>query len=106
MFLSAPGQTVIVEAKCVADALLVNQGGPPKLRSAHLYQLLAYLSNMRVPAGGRLTGVLLYAGLGAQRPLDYVLCGHRVLVRNLDLDQPWERIKADLLALSAEFAAA
>lgn len=104
VYMRTPGLTVVMETKCVDKALVVPHLGQPKLRSGHLYQLLAYLSNTHPPEGDRLLGVLLYAGLGAQKPLNYTLCDHSVMVRNLNLDQPWEGIHANLVDLASELS--
>jgi len=98
--LSRLGQVVVVEAKHYAASVQQYYQGTPKLLSSHLYQLLAYLTHYREPSGIRPIGVLLYAGAGAGEPLHYSLGGHTVLIRNLSLDQPWEGIRADLLALA------
>jgi len=100
--LSRPGQTVIIETKCYAEALQRRNEGAAKLISAHLYQLLTYLGHQGRSMGSAPLGVLLYAGLGPGQPLQYELGGQMVLVRNLDLDQPWEQIHRDLLALTGE----
>ncbi|MDA1036081.1 MAG: hypothetical protein O3B65_04265 [Chloroflexi bacterium] len=105
ILLSRLGQSVIVETKCYAEALQHRNEGASKLISGHLYQVLTYLSNYARVTGASPLGVLLYAGLGASEPLHYDLGGHMVLVRNLDLDQPWELIHRDLLALSCELGA-
>jgi 5-methylcytosine-specific restriction enzyme subunit McrC len=94
---------IIVETKCYAKALQQrNEGGAPKLISAHLYQLLTYVAHHAWSAGSAPLGVLLYAGLGPGQPLHYQLGGHMLLVRSLDLAQPWRLIHRDLLALATE----
>lgn len=75
-----------------------------RLRSSHLYQLHTYLAHF---AGGLpLTGVLLYAQVDGPLRLDYRLADHRLLVRSLDLGQPWQGIHEDLLGLVEEIAGA
>lgn len=104
--LSRPGQTVVIEAKCYADALQSHFNGAEKLRSTHLYRLLTYLAHFpRHLRGPPPVGVLLYAGLGPGEPLHYELDGQTVLIRNLRLDQSWEAIHADLLGLVDELGA-
>jgi 5-methylcytosine-specific restriction enzyme subunit McrC len=100
--LSRGDETFIVETKCYADALQQRSEGAPKLISQHLYQLLTYLTHHALSTGSPPLGVLLYAGLGAGQPLHYELGGQTVLVRSLDLDQPWKLIHQDLLALVTE----
>jgi 5-methylcytosine-specific restriction enzyme subunit McrC len=100
--LSRQGQTIIVETKMYANALQQRSDGAPKLISEHLYQLLTCLTQHAWSTGSAPLGVLLYAGLGLGQPLHYELGGHMVLVRSLDLDQPWNLIHRDLLALAKE----
>jgi 5-methylcytosine-specific restriction enzyme subunit McrC len=100
--LACPGRTIIVETKCYAEALQKRNEGAPKLISDHLYQLLTYLTHQAWSTGSAPLGVLLYAGLGPGQPLHYKLAGHIVLVRSLNLDQPWELIHRDLLAIAKE----
>ena len=100
--LSRQAQTIIVETKCYANSLQQRNEGAPKLISEHLYQLLTYLTHHALTTGTAPFGVLLYAGLGTGEPLHYELGGHRVLVRSLDLNQPWELIRRDLLVLVSE----
>lgn len=65
----------IVETKCVAQPLERGAYGPRKLRARHLYQVLAYLTNLRRIDGCRASAMLLYccraygsAEIGAARP--------------------------------------
>jgi 5-methylcytosine-specific restriction enzyme subunit McrC len=47
-------------------------------------------------------GVLLYAAARQHLDLRHRLGGHDVLVRTLELDRPWEMIRASLLGLVAD----
>lgn len=99
VLLSDRTQHLLIEAKFARRPL-----NGAKLKSGHLYQLHTYLAHL----GGRmtpLTGVLLYAQVDAPLKFDYMLAGHRLLVRSLDLSQPWQRIHEDLLSLVHEAAA-
>ena len=101
MVLQHRSQRALIEAKYYASPLR-SRFGSKKLRSGHLYQLLAYLEHMCSPHAPHPLGVLLYARAGDDSALDYQLGRHRVLVRFLDLDQRWEEIHRDLLALADE----
>jgi 5-methylcytosine-specific restriction enzyme subunit McrC len=102
--LSRPGQCVVLETKCYAEALQERHLGTSKLISGHLYQLLAYLSHFKTDSGVPASGMLLYAGVGPGEPLQYELGGRLVMVRNLNLDQPWEHIHRDLLGVAKELS--
>lgn len=70
------------------------------MRSAHLYQLFAYLVNAESTIG-HAEGILLYPADGAAREYEEMLRGHRVRVATVDLTQPWPDVRRALLALAA-----
>jgi 5-methylcytosine-specific restriction enzyme subunit McrC len=89
---------IIVDANFYKQTLVRFMGGADKVRSAHLYQLLAYLRNVSsdLPA----EGLLLYPPIsGDELNLDFVLLGHRVRVCTVDLSCPWRDIHNRLLEL-------
>lgn len=92
--LRSPGRTVVIECK-YTESLFQTNYLKEKFRSAHLYQLAAYLRNMS--AGTE--GVLLYPTAGTAVDSAYVLQDRRVRIRTLDLANSWHQITADLLAL-------
>ncbi len=91
---------IILDTKYYAAALRPRYD-QPRLIAPHLYQLYAYLQNLRPTPGQQLEGILLYpAGHGpAATDVRYSLGGHPVRIVTLDLHQPWPGIAADLLAL-------
>ncbi|MBI4615325.1 MAG: hypothetical protein HY720_17040 [Planctomycetes bacterium] len=95
-------QKVVIETEFYEQPIQLGAWqGRAKIRSDHLYQVFAYLKNLEAKGGvGRdVVGVLLYAAAGLHLDLRYRLGGHQVVVRTLDLDQPWEAIRASLLGL-------
>lgn len=102
VMLKSFSRRVAIETKFYATPYQAHHGSK-KLISAHLYQLLTYVSHLRATAGPRPIGVLLYAGAGNEQRLDYQLGGHTVLVRGLDLGLEWPDIHRQLLALAREF---
>jgi len=73
-----------------------------KLRSSHLYQLHAYLSNL--PKGtlnDTCEAVLLYPTVDAPLSVSYTDGGHKISILTINLSQPWQAIHEDLLALVA-----
>jgi 5-methylcytosine-specific restriction enzyme subunit McrC len=102
--LRSPGRTIVVDAKYYRRTLVRHMGGEEKVRSAHLYQLLAYLRHVRPmpPSSHAAEGMLLYPRTdGRDLRLEYVLAGHRVRVCTVDLDRPWPEIHGDLIGLLA-----
>jgi 5-methylcytosine-specific restriction enzyme subunit McrC len=70
------------------------------LRSAHLYQLNAYLDNLP-DADATCEAMLLYPTTDVTLSASYTYRHHKVSIRTVDLGQPWQGIHADLLALVA-----
>ena len=98
--LENPARKIILDTKYYAAALRPRYD-QQRLISPHLYQLYAYLQNVRPAAGQQLEGILLYPAAAAPVDVRYTLGGHPVRIVTLDLHQPWPGIAADLLALVA-----
>ena len=96
--LEAPDRKIILDTKYYAAALRPRYDRP-RLIAPHLYQLYAYLQNLRPAPGQVLEGILLYPAATQAVDLRYTLGGHPVRVVTLDLHQPWPGIAADLLRL-------
>jgi 5-methylcytosine-specific restriction enzyme subunit McrC len=99
LWLTRPGQTIILDAKYYREPLQVHPSGRWTLRSGHLYQLFAYLRNAVGESSSRVEGILLYAESGEPLDVAYSLHGHRVRACTINLMQPWRGIRKDLLAL-------
>lgn len=96
--LESPARKIILDTKYYAAALRPRYDRQ-RLISPHLYQLYAYLQNLRPASGQALEGILLYPAATAAVDVRYTLGGHPVRIVTLDLHQPWSGIAADLLAL-------
>lgn len=72
-----------------------------KLRSVHLYQLMAYLRNREAtkPEGARHEGMLLYPTVSDPISVDLNLEGFSVKARSIDLSQDWRSIHDSMLEL-------
>ena len=102
------GRSVIVEAKCVLDPFARGSGADTvSLRSGHLYQLFAYLTNhsRSFPAEPPVLGVLLYATAGESFDYRYHVHRHPLWVWSVDLAKPWQSVRADLHRLAQELSA-
>lgn len=99
---SERGRSVIVETKCVNEPFARGE----KLRSDHLYQLWAYLTNYSRanPAVPSPAGMLLYATDGDSFCHPYDFSDHRLEVRSLDLGQHWPDLRRDLHELANDLA--
>lgn len=71
------------------------------LRSAHLYQINAYMDNLEGQWADTCEMMLLYPCMGAPLSVDFIHKGHKIGIRAINLDQPWQSIHEDLLALVA-----
>ena len=99
-------RTIIVECK-YTESLFQKHFFSDKLRSAHLYQLCAYLRNLE---GGSepdsmADGILLYPTAGTALDQSYRLHGHRIRIKTVDLNQPWNAIEDEMLGLLRPVAA-
>jgi 5-methylcytosine-specific restriction enzyme subunit McrC len=72
------------------------------LRSSHLFQINAYLTNL---SEGKLTEtcemMLLYPTVNSPFSRDYMDKQHKIRIRTINLNQDWQGIHKDLLALVA-----
>lgn len=91
-------RSLIIDAKYYGESMQVSRWGKETVYSGHLYQVLAYTKNADVHLDGSVSGLLLYARTKApQQPdLDVVIQGNRIGARSLDLNSPWEKLRAQL----------
>ncbi|MGE0592115.1 MAG: hypothetical protein AB7G23_12305 [Vicinamibacterales bacterium] len=99
--LTAEDRKIIIECKYTP---LVTQrhymSDAHTLRSAHLYQLNAYLDNLPSEDAG-CEAILLYPTADTALSASYMYNDHRISIRTINLAQPWQAIHQDLLALVA-----
>lgn len=99
--LTSDTRKIIIECKFTPEATQRHYEAE-KLRSGHLYQIHAYLSNLEP---GALTDtcrvVLLYPTTNEPFSATYSDGGRAIWIRTINLDQPWQQIHEDLLALVA-----
>ena len=93
---------IVLDTKFYREAL-DGRRGARKLRSAHLYQLLAYLRNREAtaPPGPRHEGILLYPVVDAPLRIDVRLEGFSIRARSVDLSRHWRHVHEDMLAVVA-----
>ena len=99
VLLDSSARRIVLDTKYYGEAL-AGYRGARKLRSDHLYQLLAYLRNREATEPGPPhEGVLLYPMVGERLAIDLRLEGFSILARSVDLGQPWPGIHQEMLAL-------
>lgn len=97
--LESRDRRIIIDTKYYQSALGGRYGG--RLRSGHLYQLLAYLRNREGtrPQGPKHDGILLYPRVDEDLATDIRLEGFRIQARTINLHQGWRAIHADMLEI-------
>ena len=99
VLLDSTARRIVMDTKYYGEAL-AGYRGARKLRSGHLYQLLAYLRNREATEPGpRHEGLLLYPMVGERLAIDLRLEGFSIRARSVDLGQPWPGIHQEMLAL-------
>ncbi len=93
---------IVIETKFYGETLSKNWGSK-KIRSAHLYQLFAYLKNLETAAGhpknSVAEGILLYPTVDDVLDEQYEITGHKIRVKTINLSQKWDQIAGDIHTL-------
>lgn len=98
--LRSQSKIIILDAKFYKDMYQRSQGGRPKVRSGHLYQILSYLNNFEPLSGIEKEGVLLYPAVDEPEiTYDYQIGGRRIRVMSVDLGSPWKQIRERVLQI-------
>ena len=87
-------KTLIIDAKYYGKTMIQSYT-KETLRSAHLYQILAYVNNMDTEHTGNVSGLLLYAKTEDEMFPDgepFVIGGNSIGARTLDLNQKFDKI--------------
>ena len=65
-----------------------------KIYSQNLYQIFAYLKNIEAKddVSKQCSGLLLYPTVDAELNLNYMMSGHKLMIRTINLNQPWRQI--------------
>ena len=94
------GHCLIIDTKYYTKALITHQN-KTTLHSANLYQIFSYVKNMDKDHSGNISGMLLYAKTSEDitADMDANIGNNRFLVRTLDLNVEFDKIKEQLDAL-------
>lgn len=96
--LQKDGKTLIIDAKYYGKAMIQNFD-KSTLRSAHLYQIFAYVRNMDTENTGNVSGLLLYAKTDEAvfpNGKPFIICGNSIGSKTLDLNQEFSVIAKQL----------
>jgi 5-methylcytosine-specific restriction enzyme subunit McrC len=89
---------LIIDTKYYVKTLVSsNWTDAEKVRTGHLYQILAYVNNSNFI--GRVEGILLYPTIDEEVNARFPIGGNNIWIRTLDLDAEWETVKESLVAL-------
>ena len=107
--LSAGGRVLIIDAKYHASTMQTYYE-KQSVKSENLYQIFAYVKNKqaaleRAGEGTEVSGMLLYAATDEdiQPDATYRMSGNRISATTLDLDRPFEEIRAQLDGIVEEY---
>jgi 5-methylcytosine-specific restriction enzyme subunit McrC len=99
--LTSEFRKIIIDCKFTPEATQQHYEAET-LRSGHLYQINAYMDNL---PEDKLTEtcqmILLYPTVDSPLSAEYIHKGHKISVRTINLNQSWQSIHEDLLALIA-----
>jgi 5-methylcytosine-specific restriction enzyme subunit McrC len=96
--LRSDDRTIIIDTKYYSQTLAVKRD-TKKLHSANLFQIFAYLKNLEARPGpdARADGILLYPTVSDVVDFRAPIQGHVIRAKTIDLRQPWESIRENLL---------
>ena len=99
LILESENRRIILDTKYYRQALSSWRGSNSKLRSEHLYQLLAYLRNRETMSkpGPKHEGILLYPVVDEPLAVDVRLEGFDIRARGIDLGSEWRMIHDGML---------
>ena len=98
--LASDSRKIIIDCKFTPKATQQHYEAV-KLRSVHLYQLNAYMDNLEGKWADTCEMMLLYPALDSPLSADFTHKRHKIKIRTINLNQPWQSIHQDLLALVA-----
>ena len=98
-------KTLIIDAKYYGKSLIEHKV-KTELRSAHLYQIYAYVKNLDKHNTGNVSGLLLYAKTDEEVFPDgapFVIGGNSIGARTLDLNQKFDVISQQLDDIAEQY---
>ena len=90
-------KTFIIDAKYYGH-MMQKQFEKYSIHSGNLYQIFTYVKNKDTKNEGKVSGMLLYAKTQEEvaPDMDAVFSGNRIMVKTIDLNQPFDNIKEQL----------
>jgi 5-methylcytosine-specific restriction enzyme subunit McrC len=98
--LTSDTRKIVIDCKFTPEATQQHYEAET-LRSSHGFQINAYMDNLAGERAETCEMMLLYPTVDAPLSADYTHKGHKIQIRTINLNQPWQSIHQDLLALVA-----
>jgi 5-methylcytosine-specific restriction enzyme subunit McrC len=98
--LTSPARRIIIDCKFTPEATQ-SRYESEKLRSSHLYQINSYMTNLMGDLADRCEMILLYPTVESTISATFSHNARKIGIRTINLDQPWQQIHDDLLAIVA-----
>ncbi|MCL1994685.1 MAG: hypothetical protein FWG63_00595 [Defluviitaleaceae bacterium] len=94
------GLKLIIDTKFYSKTLQSNENNKLTIRSNHLYQIFAYVKNEAAQTADKeVRGMLLYPKVDIGLENSYTIAGNHFYVQTVDLNQDFDSIKLELLAI-------
>jgi 5-methylcytosine-specific restriction enzyme subunit McrC len=103
--LRSRSRIMVIDAKYHKETL-AKYKGQEKIKSENLYQLYAYVKHVRFSdqISSPVEGLLLYSTINQTLDLKYVIDGHPMRIKTINLNQHWSNIHGELLSMLVEGA--
>lgn len=98
MVLRSTTNTLVIDTKYYQEIFSKNQWGQKKFHSANLYQIYAYLKNLKINdfPYNKATGILIYPKKDEDIDVCYEIQGNQIRFVTLDLSVNWLKIEEQL----------
>jgi len=96
--LTSDSRKIIIDCKFTPEATKQHYDAQ-RLRRDHLFQINAYMDNLEGEWADTCEMMLLYPTVDSPLFADYTHKGHKIQIRTINLNQAWQGIHEDLLAL-------
>lgn len=99
------GPKIVLDAKFSAKPLMIHHG-KEMLRSEHLYQILTYVSNLRLLEPGRdVHGLVIYPKADIDLDITFTYAGAHFRLMTIDLSADWQQLEFQLLNIITQMEA-
>ena len=96
--LTSDTRKIIIDCKFTPEATQQHYEAQT-LRSSHVFQINAYMDNLEGEWADTCEMMLLYPTVDSPLSATFTQKGHKIRIRTINLNQPWQSIHEDLLAL-------